>query len=157
MRCERRGFWSRSPGKSRRTVEVNSSVCEHIRDLSSSAASASDTEPDLITSPLAPGNIMMAIQFSETTMTLTSLHHDGVALGRKVGSTERLEDRRAATIGGANVDEQHLILVVVDDGGQGGDHLDALARGQLAPEPVSYTHLRAHETGRNLVCRLLLE
>ena len=22
---------------------------------------------------------------------------------------------------------------------------------------VSYTHLRAHETGRNLVCRLLLE
>ena len=24
-------------------------------------------------------------------------------------------------------------------------------------EPVSYTHLRAHETGRNLVCRLLLE
>ena len=25
------------------------------------------------------------------------------------------------------------------------------------PFPVSYTHLRAHETGRNLVCRLLLE
>src|SRR5674476_1513139 len=24
-------------------------------------------------------------------------------------------------------------------------------------KPVSYTHLRAHETGRNLVCRLLLE
>src|SRR5674476_71509 len=24
-------------------------------------------------------------------------------------------------------------------------------------ESVSYTHLRAHETGRNLVCRLLLE
>ena len=23
--------------------------------------------------------------------------------------------------------------------------------------PVSYTHLRAHQTGRNLVCRLLLE
>src|SRR5674476_1537349 len=29
-----------------------------------------------------------------------------------------------------------------------------VARG---PNPVSYTHLRAHETGRNLVCRLLLE
>ena len=28
------------------------------------------------------------------------------------------------------------------------------AKGQGA---VSYTHLRAHETGRNLVCRLLLE
>src|SRR5678809_1328320 len=25
------------------------------------------------------------------------------------------------------------------------------------PVAVSYTHLRAHETGRNLVCRLLLE
>src|SRR5674476_1624503 len=25
------------------------------------------------------------------------------------------------------------------------------------PSSVSYTHLRAHETGRNLVCRLLLE
>ena len=25
------------------------------------------------------------------------------------------------------------------------------------PEAVSYTHLRAHETGRNIVCRLLLE
>ena len=28
---------------------------------------------------------------------------------------------------------------------------------ELLVYPVSYTHLRAHETGRNLVCRLLLE
>src|SRR5678809_1808744 len=28
---------------------------------------------------------------------------------------------------------------------------------QLPTTSVSYTHLRAHETGRNLVCRLLLE
>src|SRR5674476_1619944 len=27
----------------------------------------------------------------------------------------------------------------------------------MRTNPVSYTHLRAHETGRNLVCRLLLE
>src|SRR5678810_191627 len=27
----------------------------------------------------------------------------------------------------------------------------------ISNDPVSYTHLRAHETGRNLVCRLLLE
>ena len=32
----------------------------------------------------------------------------------------------------------------------------ALLKG-LMPTTVSYTHLRAHETGRNLVCRLLLE
>ena len=29
--------------------------------------------------------------------------------------------------------------------------------GQKTLNAVSYTHLRAHETGRNLVCRLLLE
>src|SRR5674476_226759 len=28
---------------------------------------------------------------------------------------------------------------------------------EIGNYPVSYTHLRAHETGRNLVCRLLLE
>ena len=28
---------------------------------------------------------------------------------------------------------------------------------QVDTDTVSYTHLRAHETGRNLVCRLLLE
>ena len=28
---------------------------------------------------------------------------------------------------------------------------------ELEQPAVSYTHLRAHETGRNLVCRLLLE
>ena len=30
-------------------------------------------------------------------------------------------------------------------------------RNLVATVAVSYTHLRAHETGRNLVCRLLLE
>src|SRR5665213_419827 len=43
----------------------------------------------------------------------------------------------------------------VDEGGA------VVARSAIArfrpPLPVSYTHLRAHETGRNLVCRLLLE
>ena len=28
---------------------------------------------------------------------------------------------------------------------------------KVRPNPVSYTHLRAHETRGNLVCRLLLE
>ena len=36
-----------------------------------------------------------------------------------------------------------------------GTMLPALMLERVAP--VSYTHLRAHETGRNLVCRLLLE
>ena len=32
-----------------------------------------------------------------------------------------------------------------------------LVRGARTHNPVSYTHLRAHETLMNLVCRLLLE
>ena len=34
---------------------------------------------------------------------------------------------------------------------------EAIDRRRNELGPVSYTHLRAHETGRNLVCRLLLE
>ena len=32
-----------------------------------------------------------------------------------------------------------------------------MARALVSPEPVSYTHLRAHETVLDIVCRLLLE
>ena len=49
---------------------------------------------------------------------------------------------------------------VFEDGDLAVEHgdIDKLAdAGRLALIPVSYTHLRAHETGRNLVCRLLLE
>ena len=35
--------------------------------------------------------------------------------------------------------------------------VDRLALGTLGHAPVSYTHLRAHETVLDLVCRLLLE
>ena len=38
------------------------------------------------------------------------------------------------------------------------DDIDSLTKGMDDhAEPVSYTHLRAHETKANLVCRLLLE
>src|SRR5674476_1513120 len=36
-------------------------------------------------------------------------------------------------------------------------HTAVLSVDSDTSHPVSYTHLRAHETGRNLVCRLLLE
>src|SRR5450756_2473152 len=38
-----------------------------------------------------------------------------------------------------------------------GAHVVAVARTQAGLEAVSYTHLRAHETRHDLVCRLLLE
>eukprot|EP00658_Telonema_sp_P-2_P069555 TRINITY_DN58874_c0_g1_i1.p1 TRINITY_DN58874_c0_g1~~TRINITY_DN58874_c0_g1_i1.p1 ORF type:complete len:143 (-),score=31.71 TRINITY_DN58874_c0_g1_i1:32-460(-) len=38
------------------------------------------------------------------------------------------------------------------------DHLsDLISTHSLSSKPVSYTHLRAHETPEHLVCRLLLE
>mgnify|MGYP003381529795 CR=1 FL=1 len=39
----------------------------------------------------------------------------------------------------------------------GGADVGALPEHLLEREPVSYTHLRAHETVLDLVCRLLLE
>ena len=43
-------------------------------------------------------------------------------------------------------------------GADGWKPLQELMGGESpAPPPVSYTHLRAHETRGNLVCRLLLE
>ena len=41
--------------------------------------------------------------------------------------------------------------------GSRGDRVRQLQSRLIDLKPVSYTHLRAHETGRNLVCRLLLE
>src|SRR5450756_3072542 len=47
------------------------------------------------------------------------------------------------------------VLHVARVGAGDGDHrLDAVGRAQRAG-PVSYTHLRAHETRHDLVCRLL--
>src|SRR5665213_2166063 len=37
------------------------------------------------------------------------------------------------------------------------DRANQITRAEQGRDSVSYTHLRAHETGRNLVCRLLLE
>src|SRR5674476_714928 len=54
---------------------------------------------------------------------------------------------------------QHLTLRATVDG-QDVRRSYSICRsrpGALQRKAVSYTHLRAHETGRNLVCRLLLE
>ena len=49
-----------------------------------------------------------------------------------------------------------IVLAIFTGVSQGIQPLLSRAFGQ-GQDPVSYTHLRAHETGRNLVCRLLLE
>src|SRR5665213_2902282 len=70
-----------------------------------------------------------------------------------------LEDRFGLTFHRTTAEHPVLALVV----GKGGPKMKASAEAPVAIDentplaPVSYTHLRAHETGRNLVCRLLLE
>ena len=44
-----------------------------------------------------------------------------------------------------------------DDGIEETKEFEITIKSKLEFKAVSYTHLRAHETGRNLVCRLLLE
>src|SRR5678815_6201983 len=62
-------------------------------------------------------------------------------------------DHRVATHGSDRGHVQraaHLRAAAPDD-------TSALVLAAVAIEPVSYTHLRAHETPEHLVCRLLLE
>ena len=58
-------------------------------------------------------------------------------------------------------DDAHQLEIVAlqHDGVVAGAHVRAVgaARRDGEAEPVSYTHLRAHETVLDLVCRLLLE
>src|SRR5665213_4226005 len=51
------------------------------------------------------------------------------------------------------------VPIRVETHGGGGKYVTIVEnlRGRKVYTTVSYTHLRAHETGRNLVCRLLLE
>eukprot|EP00657_Telonema_sp_P-1_P000557 TRINITY_DN11065_c0_g1_i1.p2 TRINITY_DN11065_c0_g1~~TRINITY_DN11065_c0_g1_i1.p2 ORF type:complete len:135 (+),score=36.02 TRINITY_DN11065_c0_g1_i1:154-558(+) len=74
-----------------------------------------------------------------------------------------LDDRRHNTIADGDFskevklpDVSLFIQPLVKDGGSFGDTMRR-GRQQHAPQPVSFTHLRAHETVLDLVCRLLLE
>ena len=51
----------------------------------------------------------------------------------------------------------HEVIVAVLDGGVDINHEDLKQNIWVNPKAVSYTHLRAHETVLDLVCRLLLE
>src|SRR5678816_3627144 len=55
-----------------------------------------------------------------------------------------------------NLPIRHMIVrgLHADEGlGPAGLHLAVGGEGRLGPGPVSYTHLRAHETPEHLVCR----
>ena len=61
-----------------------------------------------------------------------------------------------------SIEEEKYIKFLTEAGKNSGLSQGALIfnkneRDKIGAKAVSYTHLRAHETGRNLVCRLLLE
>ena len=63
----------------------------------------------------------------------------------------KLEDKKAIVAEVNEAAKAALSAVVADARGVTVGAMTGLRKA------VSYTHLRAHETGRNLVCRLLLE
>ena len=69
-------------------------------------------------------------------------------------------DRSSAA---SDVYKRQLLVQLAHLAGEAGqvEQADVVARGpalgQIGHDPVSYTHLRAHETVLDLVCRLLLE
>jgi len=69
----------------------------------------------------------------------------------------------SGTVVGTNIDDQGTVTFTIDFGdsaGNSGTRVTTLSSGSAVTvdfTAVSYTHLRAHETKANLVCRLLLE
>eukprot|EP00825_Cyclidium_porcatum_P011788 TRINITY_DN16087_c0_g1_i2.p4 TRINITY_DN16087_c0_g1~~TRINITY_DN16087_c0_g1_i2.p4 ORF type:complete len:139 (-),score=21.26 TRINITY_DN16087_c0_g1_i2:3-419(-) len=91
-------------------------------------------------------------------------HHAGREFGRPSEDTgQRMQVLRVSrTVGKGDVDaalalaEREVVAAVHGDGQDRRVVLEN-SRGAVALVPVSYTHLRAHETRHDLVCRLLLE
>ncbi len=60
--------------------------------------------------------------------------HDAGRIEVGVGLAESGDNAVAAAFGGAEVDEEDLVFVVVDDGGEFGAEADEVSRGELALE-----------------------
>src|SRR5674476_1612177 len=79
-------------------------------------------------------------------------HHGPVGARSPSSPSARIPDRR---IRGFNDCIESKAAVVAEP--RSPYHTSGGFLGPVRLASVSYTHLRAHETGRNLVCRLLLE
>src|SRR5665213_1531493 len=80
--------------------------------------------------------------------------------GERAANLQRPErsllDKRVTLVIGevARIDVDHNVVTLTDGRPLGYDQLVLATGSRIVPEAiaVSYTHLRAHETGRNLVC-----
>src|SRR5665811_2487290 len=73
-----------------------------------------------------------------------------VELARKLA--KEMDAQKTASVSRVYVPNHYTVFLSTTDR----DKLEGYER-SLEQEPVSYTHLRAHETVLDLVCRLLLE
>src|SRR5678809_496291 len=92
---------------------------------------------------------ILAMGQSTISTHLSQLKQAGIVEDRRTG--KNILYRLKAFGNGTQVQVLDVLRHAVKEIPEAAEDRDAL---RLAP--VSYTHLRAHETGRNLVCRLLL-
>ena len=74
----------------------------------------------------------------------------GIAIGQKVIANEIAQLQSS----GQQLHEASILGFTSNEVQNRAFNLDGLSKGAI---PVSYTHLRAHETVLDIVCRLLLE
>src|SRR5665213_3753266 len=76
-----------------------------------------------------------------------------------LGSVFRHVGRDFGVVGGAGAEVLYIEALTPDESLASRAECARVTRRPFDDycQSVSYTHLRAHETGRNLVCRLLLE
>ena len=110
-------------------------------------------------------------EFDVTTRTLRFYEERGLLAPRRKGQSRIYAARDRARLKlilrgkrlGLTLDESRDIILMYDSTSTNKKQMQALIkkirekRMQLQQQPVSYTHLRAHETREELVCRLLLE
>src|SRR5665213_4011250 len=85
------------------------------------------------------------------------LHRRGIPPGRCRTVADILTDWGLAPTGEDSAHRRVLRQAILESYSPPLSEDEKLSLWRMVQDPVSYTHLRAHETGRNLVCRLLLE
>src|SRR3546814_20364909 len=86
-----------------------------------------------------------------------SCDHYSVALLMFVFFLMRRRPPRSTPLYSSAASDVYKRQLLFFDSGVGGLSVLAPTRALLPAAPVSYTHLRGHETSQDLVCRLLLE
>src|SRR5450756_2975691 len=115
---------------------------EHVVERGLGELHRLQADPLAVQHPEEQREVARELSYAELYMTLLGAH-----LEHEVFMLEPVQQRRL------------VFLVALDANGDAfvGHFLLERLRSAFVDDPVSYTHLRAHETRHDLVCRLLLE